>query len=73
MGRILSEAVLEIYNKQVIVNLRLNPETVELEEGFSRDMRGIGHFGTGDLQLIVKSDKDYEKSLPYIERAYQEN
>ena len=73
MGRILSEAVLEIYNKQVIVNLRLNPETVELEEGFSRDMRGIGHFGTGDLQLIVKSDKDYEKSLPYIERAYKEN
>ena len=69
---------MEIYNKQVIVNLRLNPETVELEEGFSRDMRGIGHFGTGDLQLIVKSDKDksdkdYEKSLPYIERAYQEN
>lgn len=66
-------ACIEIYNKQVIVNLRLNPETVELEEGFSRDMRGIGHFGTGDLQLIVKSDKDYKKSLPYIERAYQEN
>ncbi|OQQ17490.1 transporter [Streptomyces sp. M41(2017)] len=32
-------------NRLLVVNLRLNPETVELKEGFSRDMRGLGALG----------------------------
>ena len=40
----------EIYNKQIILFLKLNPETVELENGFTRDMRSIGHYGTGDFK-----------------------
>jgi hypothetical protein len=31
----------------VLVTLRMNPDTVELEEGFTRDLRGINHLGTG--------------------------
>lgn len=63
---------IEIYNKQIILFLKLNPETVSLEKGFTRDMRSIGHYGTGDLQITVKSVADFEKTKPLLERAYNE-
>lgn len=63
---------IEIYNKQIILFLKLNPETVNLEKGFTRDMRNIGHYGTGDLQIIVKNAVDFEKAKPLLEKAYNE-
>ena len=63
---------IEIYSRQLILYLKLNPDTVNLEEGFTRDMRNIGHYGTGDLQVIVKSAGDFEKAKKLIERAYSE-
>ena len=64
---------IEIYNKQIILFLKINPEKVELEEGFTRDMRGIGHYGTGDLQVIIKNEEDLKKAKDLIDRAYNEN
>ena len=63
---------IEIYNKQIILFLKLNPETVELENGFTRDMRSIGHYGTGDLQITIKNVADFEKAKPLLQRAYNE-
>lgn len=63
---------IEIYNKQIILFLKLNPETVELENGFTRDMRSIGHYGTGDLQITIKNAADFERAKPLLERAYNE-
>lgn len=63
---------IEIYNKQIILFLKLNPETVELENGFTRDMRSIGHYGTGDLQITIKNVADFEKAKPLLQRAYDE-
>lgn len=63
---------IEIYSRQLILYLKLNPDTVNLEEGFTRHMRNIGHYGTGDLQVIVKSSGDFEKAKKLIERAYSE-
>ena len=63
---------IEIYNKQIILFLKLNPETVELENGFTRDMRSIGHYGTGDLQITIKNAADFEKAKPLLQRAYNE-
>lgn len=63
---------IEIYNKHIILYLKLNPETVELENGFTRDMRSIGHYGTGDLQITIKNAADFEKAKPLLERAYNE-
>lgn len=63
---------IEIYNKQIILFLKLNPETVELENGFTRNMRSIGHYGTGDLQITIKNAADFEKAKPLLQRAYNE-
>ncbi|MGW0914025.1 pyridoxamine 5'-phosphate oxidase family protein [Streptomyces sp. NPDC002784] len=44
----------------ILVYLKVDPETVELKEGFSRDMRGIGHLGAGDLELRIASAADLD-------------
>lgn len=53
--------------------LRLDPDTVELEENFSRDVRGCGHWGTGDLEISLHTLDDLEKARPLLERAYLES
>lgn len=63
---------IEVYNKQIILRLKLNPETIVLEEGFTKDMRNIGHYGTGDLQVSIKNKEDFEKAKALVERAYNE-
>lgn len=63
----------EVYQKQILLHMRLNPDDIELEDGFTRDMRNVGHYGTGDLQIIIKSPEDIEKAKPLIDRAYNSN
>lgn len=63
----------EVYQKQILLHLRLDPDAIELESGFTRDMRNVGHFGTGDLQIIIKTASDFEKAKSFIIRAYETN
>ncbi|MFL4492413.1 DUF5655 domain-containing protein [Streptomyces sp. VTCC 41912] len=58
-------------HEAILVYLRLDPGTVTLEEGFTRDMRGIGHLGTGDLEVRLASAADLEKAAPLIRRAFE--
>ena len=61
-----------MYPNKMLVMLKLNPDTVTLEEGFSRDVRQIGHWGVGDLELTVRTMADFQKVQPLIDRSYQE-
>lgn len=63
----------EIYQGKILLHLKLNPDDVVLEKGLMRDMRGIGHFGTGDLEIIIKDSVDFERIKNLIEKAYNEN
>lgn len=63
---------IEIYNKQIILRLKLDPDSVEIEDGFTRDMRGTGHYGTGDLEVSIKTETDFQKAKNLIETAYNE-
>jgi len=47
---------------KLLVYLKINPDSIRLEKGFSRDVRKIGHFGTGDLELTIKNQGDFEKA-----------
>lgn len=57
---------------RLLVYLKLDPATVALEEGFSRDVSAIGHWGTGNVELWLRTAADLERAKPLIERAYQE-
>ena len=63
----------EVYQSNVLLHLRLNPDSVDLQQGFTEDVRNKGHWGTGDLRVYLKSVEDFEKAKPLIDRAYNEN
>lgn len=57
--------------KTVLVYVKVDPETIRLEEGFTRDVREIGHFGTGDLEIAVRSMADVERAKPLLNKSYE--
>jgi predicted transport protein len=54
----------------IMLYLRVDPSTVTLEPGFTRDMRELGHLGTGDLEVLVRSQSDIERADTYLRNAY---
>ena len=59
--------------KKLVVNLPLDTATVAFEDGFSRDVSSLGHWGCGAVELHLQNSKDLEKAKPLIDRAYNEN
>jgi predicted transport protein len=53
--------------------IRLEPSSVDLEEGFSRDVTDLGHLGTGNLELRIQNLSGLERAKPLLLRSYQEN
>jgi len=51
--------------------LKIDPNSIELEEGFTRDVSNIGHYGTGDLEVSINSDEDFERAKGLIVRSYE--
>ncbi|MEM5516177.1 DUF5655 domain-containing protein [Henriciella sp. AS95] len=51
--------------------LKVDPREVELADGFVRDVRNVGHFGTGDLEITISSHEDLERAKPYILQSYE--
>ena len=47
---------------QVRLWLKLDPSTVELEKGFTRDVTAVGHWGTGDLEVVLRTAADLNKA-----------
>lgn len=56
--------------RNLLVMVPLNPDEVELIPGFTRDVRKIGHWGTGDLEITIRTMDDLERARPLLERAY---
>ena len=57
--------------KVVLVFVKVDPATVDLIDGFTRDVSDIGHHGTGDLEITLRSQADLEKALPLFEKSYE--
>ncbi len=73
--RLKNFACIEVHpqSQNLLIYLKVDPTTVTLEPGFSRDVRSIGHFGTGDLELRVSDRSQLEKAFPLIQRSYEES
>jgi len=63
----------EVRMKSITLYLRLNPDEISLENGFTRDVRAIGHWGTGELEVTIKNVEDFEKAKEYINKVYEIN
>ncbi len=71
--RIKNFACVEVHPqaKKLVVFVKIDPDSIELEPGFTRDVRKIGHFGTGDLEITVTTPDDLERAKPLIVTSYE--
>lgn len=53
------------------LHLNLNPSKMEDLPEITRDVSDIGHQGTGDLELHIRSEEDLDTAKPLIERSYE--
>jgi predicted transport protein len=56
--------------RKLLVYLKVDPESLELIPGFTRDVRNIGHFGTGDLEVTLARMEDLERAKPLLAQSY---
>ncbi|QKW20653.1 hypothetical protein HUT16_17655 [Kitasatospora sp. NA04385] len=64
-------ASVKVQVSSLLVYLRLDPAAVDLEEGFTRDVHGIGHHGTGDLEVRIASPAALVRAAPLLRAAYE--
>jgi predicted transport protein len=71
--RIKNFACVEIHTQtgNIMVYLKGASRDIVFEEGFSRDVTNIGHFGTGNLEITIRNDTDLERAKYLIEQSYE--
>ena len=64
---------LEVYPQvgSVCAYLKLDPSTATIEPGLTRDVRKIGQFGTGDLEVSMRTPEDFARAQPLFQLAYE--
>jgi predicted transport protein len=71
--RIRNFACVEIHpqSQKLLLFVKVDPDTVEIVPGFLRDVRSIGHFGTGDLEITISTEEQLEKAKPFVVKSYE--
>jgi predicted transport protein len=69
--RIKNFASIVVQKKTIYAYLKLDPTKTKIEDGFVRDVRKIGHWGTGDVEVTVRSKEDLQRAEPLIARSYE--
>ena len=73
--RIKNFACVEVHTQKnvILVYVKANIDEVKLHPGFTRDMRKIGHYGTGNLEITLKSHDDFERAKELLIKSYDFN
>lgn len=73
--RLRNFACVEVHPRDhcLLVYAKVDPRTVVLEDGFTRDVRSIGHFGTGDLEIRIRDQAGLERASDLLLHSYQAN
>jgi predicted transport protein len=60
-------------DNRILLYLKVDPLSIELENGFTQDVTNKGHWGTGDLEVTVRTIQDIEKAKPLIQQSFENN
>ncbi|MEE1765261.1 DUF5655 domain-containing protein [Streptomyces sp. SP18BB07] len=55
---------------KLLVYLKVDPQDVDLIPGFTRDVSGLGHHGTGDLEVQLRTARDVERAQDLFRASY---
>ena len=71
--RIRNFACVEVHPqaRKLLVFVKIDPASITLEQGFTRDVTSVGHFGTGNLEITIAGMEDLEKAKPLLEKSYE--
>ncbi len=61
---------MEVRKKNILLFLKLPPADVKPAPDNYRNVLKIGHYGTGDVEISVKTETQFEKAKRFIEMAY---
>ncbi|SHM93668.1 Predicted transport protein [Streptomyces yunnanensis] len=57
---------------KLLVYLKANPKAVDLIPGFIRSVPGLGHHGTGNLEVQLRTERDLERAQDLFRLSYAE-
>ena len=69
--RIKNFVTIVLTGDKILLYAKLNPDTISIDETYMRDVRKIGHWGTGDLEITIKTHIEFEKIKPLLQWAYE--
>lgn len=71
--RIKNFACVEVHPQQmhILLLVKVDPASIQLERGFTRDVSNIGHYGTGDLEITIQNDEDLERAKALVLKSYE--
>ncbi|QTO18690.1 DUF5655 domain-containing protein [Burkholderia seminalis] len=67
--RLKNFACVVVKQQRLLIMLKLDPTTVSLEDGFTRDTSQTNFFG---VELTLRTPADLERAKPMLERSYTE-
>ena len=62
---------MQTYKKKITLFLKLNSDELTSIPKQGRDVRNIGHYGTGDFELTLNNLSDFEETKNLINEAYK--
>jgi predicted transport protein len=62
---------MEVQKQKLLLFLKLDPKKVPGPNGLARDVSDVGHFGTGDLEVTIRTMADLESARPFLVQAYE--
>ena len=69
--RLKNFATVVLQKNRLMLYLHLNPEELTSLPPIARDVRGNGHWGTGDLELAIAGADDLDLAKPFVRMAYE--
>ena len=69
--RNMADVKLKSRNKELTVYAFLDPDSVRLQEGFTRDVRNIGHHSPNHLEITIRNQEDLEKAKHLLLQSYE--
>lgn len=61
---------MEIHKNKLLLYLKIDPKTIQSIPDNCRDVSDIGHYGTGDFEVVIKDEKDVEIAKEFILIAF---
>ena len=61
---------IEMRKNKLVLYLKLNPQIIQIPKN-GRDVSDVGHYGTGDFELTLSNNEDFNNAKEYIMSAYE--